>query len=104
MDAAKQRMKVTAARKKEEEKKTKGIEGNSSSVPKAVHKGSTKRKTDGDSDRLPKKAAVTPRDANSKKSPPKSGPGASKGIMTSIGLVIEGPLRFLLTRITPLRR
>ena len=73
MDAAKQRVRVTAARKKEEEKKTKGTEGNSSSVPKAIHKGSAKRKIDGDSDCLPKIAAVTPGDANSKKSPPKSG-------------------------------
>ena len=95
MDAAKQRVSVAAGRKKEEEKKTKGTEGNSSSVPKAVHKGSAKRKIDGDSDRLPKKATVTPGDANSKKSPPNSGLGTGKGMMTSTGPVIKGPRRLL---------
>ena len=90
-----QKVRVVAARKKEEEKKTKGIEGTSSLVPKAIHKGLAKRKTDEDSDCLPKKVAVTLGDANSKKSPPKSGPSASKGMMTSAGLVIEGTRRLL---------
>ena len=90
-----QKVRAAAAHKKEEEKKTKGIEGTSSSVPKAIHKGLAKRKTDEDSDCLPKKVAVTLGDANSKKSPPKSGLGASKGMMTSAGLVIEGTRRLL---------
>ena len=88
-------MRATATRKKEEDKKTKGTKGNSSLVPKVVHKGSAKRKTDRDSDCLPKKAVVTPGDANSKKSPLKLGPGAGKGMMTSAGPVIEGPRRLL---------
>ena len=91
MDAAKQRIRAAAACKKEEEKKAKGKEGTSSSVPKAVYKGSTKRKTDGDNDRLPKKVAVTPGDAYSEKTPPKSGPSAGKGMMTLASPVIEGP-------------
>ena len=91
MDVVKQRVRAAAAHKKEEERKVKGKEGTSSSVPKAVYKGTAKRNTDGDNDRPPKKVAVTPRDAYSKKSPPKLGPGASKGMMTSAGPVIEGP-------------
>ena len=39
---------------------------------------------------------ITPGDAHSKKSPPKPGPSVGKGMMTSIGPVIEGP-RCLLT-------
>ena len=42
MDAAKQRVRAAIARKKEEAKKTKGQEGTSSSVPKAVSKGSVR--------------------------------------------------------------
>ena len=91
MDVVKQRVRAAAAHKKEEERKVKGKEGTSSSVPKAIYKGLAKRKTDGDNDRLLKKVVVTPRDAYSKKSPPKSGPGAGKGMMTSAGPVIEGP-------------
>ena len=96
MDAAKQRMRAAAAHKKEEERKAKGKEGTSSSVPKVVSKGSAKRKTNGENDHSPKKVVVTPGDAHSKKSPPKSGPGAGKGMMTSTSPVIEGP-RCLLT-------
>ena len=96
MDAVKQRVRAAVARKKEEEKKAKGKDGTSSLVPKAVYKGSTKRKTNGDNDRLPKKVAVTPGDAYSEKTPPKSGPSAGKGMMTSASLVIEGP-RCLIT-------
>ena len=44
---------------------------------------------------MPKKVAITSGDANSKKSPPKSGLDASKGMMTSTGPVIEGPCRLL---------
>ena len=96
MDAAKQRVRVAVTCKKEEAKKTKGQEGTSSLVPKAVSKGSAKRKGDGEDDRLPKKVAITLGDVYPKKSPPKPGRGASKGMMTSTGLVIEGP-RCLLT-------
>ena len=96
MDAAKQRARAVATCKKEEERKAKGKEGTSSSVPKAISKGSTKRKADGEDDHLPKKVVVTLGDAHPKKSPPKPGPGAGKGMMTSTSLVIRGP-RCLLT-------
>ena len=96
MDTAKQRMGVAITRKKEEAKKTKGQEGTSLSVPKAISKGSTKRKADREDDRPPKKVVVTLGDAHPKKSPPKPGPGAGKGMMTSTSLVIRGP-RCLLT-------
>ena len=61
------------------------------SVPKAVSKGSAKRKTDGEDDRPPKKVVATPGDAHPKKSSPKTGRGVGKGMMTSTGPVIEGP-------------
>ena len=54
-------MKAAAARK---ERKAKGKEGTSSSVPKVVSKGSTKRKADGEDDHPPKKVVVTPGDAH----------------------------------------
>ena len=95
MDAAKQRVRVAVAHKKEEAKKAKGQEGISSSVPKAVFKGSAKRKVDGEDDRPPKKVAVSLGDAHPKKSPPKPGRGAGKGIMSSMGPVIKGPCRLL---------
>ena len=96
MDAAKQRVRTTTACKKEEERKAKGKERMTSSIPKAVSKGLTKRKADREDDRLPKKVVVTLGDAHPKKSPPKPGPGAGKGMMTSTGPVIGGP-RCLLT-------
>ena len=69
----------------------------SSLAPKAVSKGSAKRKADGKDDRPPKKAAITPRDAHpKKKSPPKSSHSVGKGMMTSTGPIVEG-LRCLLT-------
>ena len=91
MDAAKQRVRAVAARKKEEAKNTKGQEGTSLSVPKAVFKGSAKRKLDGEDDRPSKKVVVTPGDAHPKKSPPKPGRGAGKGMTISTGPIIEGP-------------
>ena len=91
MDIAKQRVRAAAARKKEEAKKAKGQEGMPSSVPKAVSKGSAKRKTDKRNDRPPKKVAVTSGDAHPKKPSPKPGHGAGKGLMTSTGPVTEGP-------------
>ena len=96
MDAAKQRVRAVATHKKEEERKAKGKEGTSLLVPKAVSKGSAKKKTDGENDRPPKKVAITSGDAHPKKSPPKPCPGVGKGMMTSTGPVIEGP-RCLLT-------
>ena len=83
MDTTTQRMGVAVTRKKEEAKKTKGQEGTSLSVPKAISKGLAKRKVDEE-------------DAHPKKSPPKPGRGAGKGMMTSMDPVIEGP-RCLLT-------
>ena len=75
MDATKQRVRAATARKREKERKAKGNEGTSSSVPKVVSKGSAKRKTDRENDHPPKKVAITPGDSSSKKSPPKPGPG-----------------------------
>ena len=95
MDAAKQRIRAATARKKEA-KLVKGTEEGTSSalpssIPKAVIKVS-KRKPDGDDDRLPKRTAVTPGDASPKrKSPLKPSHGAYKWVMTSSGPVIEGP-------------
>ena len=83
-------MRAAVARKKEEEKKAKGKEGTSSSVPKAISKGSAKRKNDEENDHPLKKVAVILGDAHSKKSPPKPGPGVGKGMMTLTGPIIEG--------------
>ena len=97
MEVARQRVRAVAAHKKEEERRAKGKEGASLSAPKAISKGSSKRKVDGKDDRLPKDAAVTPGVAHpKKKSPLKSSRGAGKGMMTSIGPIVEGP-RHLLT-------
>ena len=91
MDAAKQRIKVAAAHKKEEARLAKGTEEGNLSVPKFVRKV-LKRKPDGDDDRPSKRTAVTPGDASPKgKSPLKPSHGVGKGIMTSTGPVIEGP-------------
>ena len=90
MEFAKQRVRAAAARKKEE-KRAKEAGGETSSTPKTVAK-LAKRKSDGSDDRPSKKAAVTPRDPVSKeKSPLKPSHGAGKGVMTSSGLVNEGP-------------
>ena len=96
MEATRQRVKAAAARKKKEEKRDKGKKGVSSSTPKAVSKGSAKRKADGKDDCPSKKVAVTPRDANpKKKSPLNLSHGTGKRMMTLTGLVIEGHLRLL---------
>ena len=87
MEAAKQRVRAVAARKKEEEK-AKGKERVSSSVPHAVSKVSAKRKADGKDDPPSKKVAVTPGDVPPKKSSSKSSRGVGKGVMTSSGPVI----------------
>ena len=95
MDVAKQKVKAATTGKKEEAKKAKGQEGTSSSVPSAVSKGLAKRKVNGEDDCPPKMVAVSRWDAHPKKSPPKPGRGASKGMMTSTGLVIERPHHLL---------
>ena len=94
MESAKQRIRVVAARQKEE-KRAKG-ELTSSSAPKAITKGPPKRKTDGKDSRPLKKVTVTPGNKPPEKSTPASGHGAGKGVMTSSSPVLEGP-RCLLT-------
>ena len=90
MDVAKQRIRVAAARKKEE-RLAKGTEEGNSSVPKSVSKVS-KRKLDENDDYPSKRTAVTPGDAAPKgKSSFKPSHGVGKGLMTSSGPVIEGP-------------
>ena len=89
-----QKVRAAASHKKEEEKRAKGKEGASSSKPKAISKGSAKRKADGKDNYPSKKAAVTPRDAKpKKKSPLKPSYSTSKGMMTSTGPVIKGHRR-----------
>ena len=95
MDATKQRVRAAATCKKEEAERTKGQEGTSSLVLAAVSKGSTKRKVDGEDDHPPKKVAISLGDVHPKKSPPKPGHGTGKGMMTSTGPIIEGPITFL---------
>ena len=96
MEAVRQRVRATSARKKEEERRAKWKEGASSSAPKAVSKDSAKRKAVGKDDHPPKKAAVTLGDAHpKKKSPPKSSHDTGEGMMTSTGPVVEGFRRLL---------
>ena len=96
MEAARQRVRAAVAHKKKEERRAKGKEGASWLTLKAVSKGSAKRKANGKDNRPPKKAAITPKDAHTKKkSPLKSSRGVSKGMMTSTGPVVEGPRRLL---------
>ena len=90
---AKQRIRAAAARLKEEKKAQE--ETAPSSTPKIV-KGSSKRKTDGDNSRPPKKAAVGSGSEPPRRPSPKSTHGAGKGVMTSSGPVLQGP-RCLLT-------
>ena len=94
MEAARQKVRAAASHKKEKEKRAKGKEGASSSTPKAISKGSAKRKADGKDNRPSKKAAVTPKDAKPKKKLPlKPSYSTSKGMMTSTDPVIEGHRR-----------
>ena len=91
MDVAKQRIRAAAARKKKKVKLAKGTEEGTSSAPKIVSKVS-KRKPNGNDDRLSKRTAVVLGDASPKgKSPLKPSHGAGKGTMTSSGPIIEGP-------------
>ena len=71
MDAGKQRVRVAAARKKEEAKQAKETEEGTSSAPKIVSKVS-KRKPNGNDDRLSKRTVVVPGDASPKGSHPLS--------------------------------
>ena len=100
MEAARLRAQVRASatqQKKKEENKLKG-DGASSSAPKVVGKGVHKRKADGKDDRPPKKPSVTVGDKSLKKADaPKTGHNVNKGLMTSSGLVAQGPDRRLLT-------
>ena len=87
-------MREATAPKKEEKKKAK--EWKSSSTPKAVKKGATKKKGDGKDDRSTKKASVTPGEKIPKKpSPPKH--GASKRLMMAPGSVTQDSEHRLLT-------
>ena len=92
MESTKQRIRAVAARQKAE-KKAKEAGGETSSTPKASTK-QAKRKPDRSYRRPAKKAAVTP-GATMEKSPPKPSHNASKGAMTSLGPVNEGPCRLL---------
>ena len=95
MEVVKQRIRAAAARKKEE-RLAKGTKEGDSSAPKFVSKA-PKRKADGDDARLSKKIVIIPGDASPKgKSSLKPSHGAGKGVMTSSGLVLEGP-SYLLT-------
>ena len=90
MDVAKQRIRMAAARKKEE-RLTKGAEEGDSSAPKTVSKAS-KRKADGDGAHPSKKIVIIPGNASSKgKWVLKPSHGAGKGAMTSSSPVLEGP-------------
>ena len=95
IDVAKQRIRATAACKKEE-RLTKGAEEGDSSAPKTVNKAS-KRKADGDGVRPSKKTVTIPGNAfPNGKSALKLSHGAGKGAMTSSSLVPKG-LSCLLT-------
>ena len=85
MDAGKQRVRVAAARKKEEAKQAKETEEGTSSAPKTVTEVS-KRKPNAKDNRPSKRAVVTLWDVSPKrKSPLKPSHGMGKGVMTSSG-------------------
>ena len=91
MDAAKQRIRVVVAHKKEGAKLVNETDEGTSSALKTVSKVS-KRKPNKKDDRSSKRTTVTLGDASPKgKSPPKPSHGVGKGVMTSSGPVIEGP-------------
>ena len=95
MESAKQRIRAAAARQKAE-KKAQEAGGEASSTPK-VPTRQAKRKPDGSDRRPAKKAAVTP-GFMKEKSPSKPNHGVGKGLMTSLGPVIESPCRLLTHR------
>ena len=92
MESAKQRIRAVPAYQKAK-KKAQEAGGEASSTPKVPTK-QAKRKPDGSDHCSAKKAAVTPGFVK-EKSPPKPSHGASKGAMTSLGPVNEGPCRLL---------
>ncbi|KAK9990057.1 hypothetical protein SO802_025042 [Lithocarpus litseifolius] len=94
MESAKLRAQIRAAAacKKDEGK---GKEGVSSSLPKVIIKGTSKRKGDGMEDCLSKKRTVTPGEHPTKPSSPKHGDG--KRLMSAHGLVSQEVERRLLT-------
>ena len=98
MEAARLRVQVRAVTAKKKDKmKTKG-EGASSSSPKAVRKGASKRKVDRKDNCPPKKASVTARDRSLKKlTPSKPSHGEGKDLMTSSSLIAREPNPYLLT-------
>ena len=99
MEVAKLRAQVRAiAARKKEEGKGKEKEEASSLDPNAVTKGVAKRKGDGKDDCSSKKASVALREKlPMKPSPPQPKHGADKGLMTTLGLVVQDPDRCLLT-------
>ena len=93
MELAKQRTLVRASATVHKQK-----EGSSSSAPKSVIKGSSKRKSEGKDDHPLKKGSAIPAGDKSKKSlPSKPSHGASKGLMTAIGPISLGTVHRLLT-------
>jgi len=93
MEAARLKAQVRASaaqQKKKEENKVKG-DGASLSAPKAVGKGTHKRKADGKDDRPPKKPSITVKDKSLKKlMSPETGHSVGKGLMTSSSPIAQG--------------
>ena len=86
MEAARKRVRAVAARKMEEDKKTKA--GESSSAPKTVSREATKSKNDGIDDRLSKKASVIVGGKLPKKPSPKKH-GVGKRLMTATNPITQ---------------
>ena len=90
------RLKATARKKKEGKGKEKEVP--SLLAPKAVSKGSAKRKGNGKDDHPSKKVSVTPGEKLPKKpSPLKPKHGAGKGLMTTSSPITQDPNCRLLT-------
>ena len=89
---------LKAAARKKEEGKGKEKEMASLSAPKAVSKGSAKRKGNGKDNHQSKKVSITPGEKLPKKpSPLKPKHGAGKGLMTTSSPITQDPNRRLLT-------
>ena len=89
---------LKAAARKNEEGKGKEKEVASLSAPKAVSKGSAKRKGNGKDNHQSKKVSITPGEKLPKKpSPLKPKHGAGKGLMTTSSPITQDPNRRLLT-------
>ena len=90
------RLKATAHKKKEGKGKEKEVP--SLLAPKAVSKGSAKRKGNGKDNHQSKKVSITPGEKLPKKpSPLKPKHGAGKGIMTTSSPITQDPNHRLLT-------